>query len=223
MFLRQENFPFTRMLEDNWGDVLAEYRAIAAEGGMQAWPETQLYGAGWDTFGLYGFGHKRPANCQRCPKTTKLVEQIPGMVMAGFSRLAPGTHIQPHCGYDGWAQYVLRCHLGLLVNDQCALRVGPETRQWQAGKTLVFCDATEHEAWNRGQEERVVLLIDFRNPQFRWRLLNPDLTSEIEAYIRDQWHDLSLQEKAHFCGWRLLNFWRRRSRAKAAETPSTGK
>jgi aspartyl/asparaginyl beta-hydroxylase (cupin superfamily) len=208
VFERSDDFPFTRMLEENWRDVLAEYRAVAAE--MHAWPETQLYNRGWDTFGLYAFGNKRRANCERCPKTTALVERIPGLVMAGFSRLAPGTHISPHCGYGGWAQYVLRCHLGLIVNDGCALRVGPETRQWQEGKALVFCDATEHEAWNRGDDERVVLLLDFRNPKFRWRLLNPDLTAEIEDYIRNQWRDLSLREKGSYYLWRALNLWRKR-------------
>jgi len=58
-----------------------------------------------------------------------------------------------------------------------ALRAGNETRQWEAGKTLVFCDATGHEAWNLGATERVVLLLDFRNSGFRWRWLDPDLTS----------------------------------------------
>lgn len=212
MFQRTEDFPFMRMLEENWCDILAEYQATARAGGMHAWPETQLYNTGWDTFGLYAFGNKRHKNCARCPRTTRLIERIPGLVMAGFSRLAPGTHIEPHCGYDGWAQYVLRCHLGLLVNERCAIRVGPETRQWQAGKTLVFCDATEHEAWNHGPEPRVVLLLDFRNPRFRWKLLNPDLTAEIESYIRGQWSDLSLREKLSYGWWRLLNVGRPRSK-----------
>src|SRR5262249_61088692 len=77
VFERGGDYPFTRMLEENWRDVLAEYRAVAAE--MHAWPETQLYNRGWDTFGLYAFGNKRHANCQRCPKTTARVEPIPGL------------------------------------------------------------------------------------------------------------------------------------------------
>ena len=156
-----------------------------------------------------GLGHVRALRLRSqagglrgVPLTTQLVERIPGMVMAGFSRLAPGTHITPHKGYGGWAEFVLRCHLGLTVNDGCALRVGGETRQWQAGKTLVFCDAAEHEAWNAGDTERVVLLLDFRNPAFRWKLLNPDLTPEIEQYIRNQWSDLSAKEKLHYWLWR---------------------
>ena len=144
MFQRTDDYPFVSVLEESWREVLAEYHVVASD--MHAWPEKQYYDEGWDTFGLYAFGHKRPANCKRCPRTTELVERIPGMVMAGFSRLAPGAHIRPHCGYGGWAQYVLRCHLGLIVNDKCELRVGAETQRWQAGKTMIFCDASEHEA-----------------------------------------------------------------------------
>ncbi|HEX9278529.1 MAG TPA: aspartyl/asparaginyl beta-hydroxylase domain-containing protein [Casimicrobiaceae bacterium] len=214
MFRESDDFAFTRLLEHDWRDVLREYQAVAQD--LHAWPERTYYSGSWDTFGLYAFGHKRPANCARCPKTTALVEQIPGMVMAGFSRLAPGAHIKPHRGYDGWSQYVLRCHLGLAVNDKCALRVGEETRSWKSGKTLVFCDATEHEAWNFGDEERVVLLVDFRNPAFRWKLLDPDLTVDIEAFIRDQWSDLGMKEKAHYWAWRAMNWRRRQKRSGAA-------
>ena len=128
--------------------------------------------------------------------------------MAGFSRLAPGSHIKPHCGYEGWAQYVLRCHLALMVNDQCALRVGPETRSWQVGKTLVFCDATEHEAWNRGHQQRVVLLLDFRNPEFHWRLLNPIVTPELHSFIKQTWKEVCWREKMSYYVWRVINFWR---------------
>jgi beta-hydroxylase len=203
MFRRSDDFPFTRLLEESWRDVLDEYRNVAAQ--VDAWPETQYYEGDWGTFGLYAFGHRQASHCAACPRTTRLVEQIPGMVMAGFSRLAPGTHITPHKGYGGWAEFVLRCHLGLTVNDRCALRVGSETRQWQAGKTLVFCDAVEHEAWNSGDTERVVLLLDFRNPEFRRKLLNPDLTPEMEQYIRSQWRDLGVKQKLHYWLWRAMN------------------
>jgi hypothetical protein len=50
-----------------------------------------------------------------------------------------------------------------------------------------------------------VLLLDFRNPAFRWKLLNPDLTPEIEQYIKSQWDDLSAKEKLHYWLWRATN------------------
>jgi len=208
MFRPSQDFAFTSMLEANWQAILSEYQLVADAHKMHHWPEEQYYDGQWDTFGLYAFGSKRPHNCRLCPITTRLLEQIPGLQMAGFSRLAPGTHIKPHCGYDGWAQYVLRCHLALKVNEKCSLRVGPETRSWEAGKTLVFCDATEHEAWNHGSEERVVLLLDFRNTEFGWRMLNPILTPELHAFIKQTWSELSWREKLRYYGWRAYNGWR---------------
>lgn len=209
MYQNPDEHPCVRVLEENWQAILAEYQAIAANPEMHAWPEGKLYDGKWDTFGLYAFGMKQHANCERCPITTKVVEQIPGMVMAGFSRLAPGTHIKPHVGYGGWAQYVLRCHLGLIVPDGCEMRVGPETRSWKEGKVTIFCDATEHEVWNRGSTERVVLLLDFRNPQFKWRLLNPEITPDMADFIRNRWPHLSFKEKAGYLLWRLTNFWKK--------------
>ena len=209
MYQSTENSPATRILEDNWRDILAEYRAIASAPDMHAWPEGKLYDGRWDTYGLYAFGKKQYKNCERCPITTRLVEQIPGMVMAGFSRLAPGTHIKPHVGYGGWAQYVLRVHLGLIVNDRCEMRVGPETRQWREGTVTIFCDATEHEVWNRGDTERVVLLLDYRNPAFRWRLLNPQITPDMSNFIRQRWNDLTFGEKFGYVCWRAANCWRK--------------
>lgn len=209
MYLSSEPFPFLRPLEENWRTILAEYQAVATAPDMHAWPEVKLYDGRWDTYGLYAFGMKQHENCKRCPETTKLVEQVPGLVMAGFSRLAPNTHIKPHVGYGGWAQYVLRNHLGLIVPEGCEMRVGPETRTWTEGKVTVFCDATEHEVWNRGDKERVVLLFDFRNPEFRWRLLNPEMTPDMQTFIKQRWKQLSFKEKMGFRMWRLMNFWKK--------------
>ncbi|MEU6021840.1 aspartyl/asparaginyl beta-hydroxylase domain-containing protein [Micromonospora sp. NPDC047134] len=82
-------------------------------------------------------------------------------VAAGFSRMAPGTHIKPH---QGWVTTVYRAHLGLVVPPDCALRVGEETRQWREGETVVFDDTVTHEAWNYGNRDRIVLLFDFVRP-----------------------------------------------------------
>ncbi len=157
MFLDAAEFPFTATLEANWEAVRDELRALSKDAFM-AWPEKYLYGSGWEVFGLYAFGRKMNRNCHQCPETTHLVETIPGLATAGFSWLDPGAHIRPHMGY---VDTVLRCHLGLVVPEKCELRVGDEVRAWEEGKCLVFDDRTEHEAWNRSETVRVVLLIDF--------------------------------------------------------------
>jgi ornithine lipid ester-linked acyl 2-hydroxylase len=168
VFLDPSQFPFTALLEANWETVLRELERLP-KGSFMAWPDRYLYGRpeqheygkGWDVFGLYAFGRKLPRNCALCPETTRLVETIPGMTTAGFSWLEPGTHIKPHVGYTS---AVLRCHLGLVTPGDCGLRVGPEVKAWEPGKCMVFDDTTEHEAWNRSDTSRVVLIIDFTRP-----------------------------------------------------------
>ena len=152
-------FPFTAMLERNAPAILAELRELLNGDVFVPWPEQHLYGKGWDVFGFYLFERKIPENCAVCPRTAEAVEQVPGMTTAGFSRLAPGTHIRPHVGYT---DRVLRCHLGLIAPAGCRLRVGEEVRPWEAGQCLVFDDTLEHEAWNDADTDRVVLLLDFK-------------------------------------------------------------
>lgn len=118
----------------------------------------------WKTFFLYGYGYKSEKNCARCPETTRILEQIPGMMTAFFSILAPGKHIPDHEGpYNG----VLRCHLGLKIPEpktQCRIRVQDEIRHWEEGKAMIFDDTYNHEVWNDTQGERVVLFLDIIRP-----------------------------------------------------------
>ena len=160
-FYESAEFPFAAILETNWRTIFNELELIKGEYFIP-WSEKYLYKDGWSIFGLYGFGLKIEQNCKLCTETTKLVEQIPNLLTAGFSALAPGTHIAPHTGYpDG----VLRCHLGLIIPDNCAIRIGAETRTWQEGKCLIFNDTIEHEAWNRSDRNRIILLLDFKPSQ----------------------------------------------------------
>ncbi|MCS6960230.1 MAG: aspartyl/asparaginyl beta-hydroxylase domain-containing protein [Pseudanabaenaceae cyanobacterium SKYGB_i_bin29] len=162
MLKDKRDFPFTTDLEANWQIIRDEALAVKQERFL-AWPERHLYQEGWAVFGLIAFGVEIAGNTQLCPQTTALVREIPGLVTAGFSALRPGTHIAPHTGY---ADGVLRCHLGLVGCAGCSIRVGEEIRTWQEGKCLVFDDTTEHEVWHRGQETRIVLLLDFRYPYY---------------------------------------------------------
>ena len=130
-------------------------------------------GEQWKTLLLHGYGRPVPENCALCPRTDALVRRIPGMKTAMFSILAPGKHIPEHRGpYKG----VLRYHLGLIVPEPVAasaIRVGPDTRQWAEGASLVFDDSHPHEAWNGSGATRVVLFVDFLRPLPAWlSLLN---------------------------------------------------
>jgi beta-hydroxylase len=166
MFYSNNQFPFTKTLEQNWQVIRGELMRLK-DGQFLDWPEKHLYKEGWSVFGLYAWGVKLDKNCALCPETTRLVEQIPDLATAGFSHMKPDTHILPHTGVP---EGVLRCHLGLVVPENCALRVGDETRSWEEGKCMVFDDTVEHEAWNKSDKSRVVLLLDFKAPNL---VVNP--------------------------------------------------
>ena len=187
MFYDVQQFTFARALADSWLSIRDEMRLVAG-GEFKLWPEHSLYGdKGWETFGLYAFGQRQADGCSRCPRTEHALRKIPGLMMAGFSRLSPGTHINPHRGYEGYAGYVLRLHLGLEIPDGCALRVESETRTWREGECLVFDDSFEHEAWNKSSLPRTVLLIDFLNPlRKRPLVLNPKFTPELIDFIENE-------------------------------------
>jgi beta-hydroxylase len=199
-------YPFAAELEGNWRIIRDEMIALRSTEFM-AWPEKSLYGeTGWSTFGLYAFGQKQAANCALCPRTASFVESVPGLATAGFSRLAPGAHIKPHVGYDEYSRYVLRLHLALETNPDCALRVADKTRIWEEGRALIFCDAVEHEAWNRGQTTRTVLLLDFKNPRYRFRILNPSLSVEFAEFVEKvRWPEMSFRERVHWRLWKLIH------------------
>ena len=62
----------------------------------------------------------------------------------------------------------MRYHLGLIVPDapveRVGIRVGDVTVGWIEGRSLVFDDTYEHEAWNDTDETRVVLFVDVVRP-----------------------------------------------------------
>jgi len=158
MFEQASNYPFLADLKRNWQLIRGELLALSKSYFIE-WPERDIYNGNWTVFGLYKFGEKVDQHCALCPITTKLIEQVPGMVMAGFSSMAPGTHITPH---EGYTDQILRYHLGLITPENCAFRVGKETRAWAEGEDFVFDDTLEHEAWNRSKSTRVILLLDFK-------------------------------------------------------------
>ncbi len=121
------------------------------------------WGAAW----LWKDGAVAAGMDRLCPATLAALELAPRPVIpnrapiALFSRLMPGTHIQPH---HGLLNTRLICHLPLIVPDGCGLRVGAETRSWREGELLIFDDSFEHEAWNRGSSDRTVLLFEIWRP-----------------------------------------------------------
>lgn len=122
----------------------------------------------WGAHFLWEDGAVVPDHAAMAPATMRALELAPIPViaqrspMALYSLLRPGTHIRPH---HGMLNTRLICHLPLITNDQCGLRVGNETRSWQPGRLMIFDDSIEHEAWNRGDATRIILLFEIWRPE----------------------------------------------------------
>ena len=195
-FIDASELPWTKDLETNWRVIRQELDEIIKHAAQlpsfQDISPDQAYNISkdslWKTYFLYGYGIKTTENCLRCPETTRLIEQIPGMKTAFFSILLPGKHIPEHRGpYKG----VVRCLLGLKIpepKEKCRLRVADEIRHWEEGKAMIFDDSFPHEAWNETEGIRVVLFLDVLRPlRFPLSLINNLLLKAIAAspFVRD--------------------------------------
>jgi hypothetical protein len=122
----------------------------------------------WSALFLAENGKQFDAAIARCPRTWETVQAAPLAFIRGgsptvmFSLLRPGTRIPAHTGTHNTR---LTCHLPLIVPPGCGFRVGNEVREWQVGKLLVFDDTIEHEAWNEGAADRVILIFDIWRPE----------------------------------------------------------
>ena len=122
----------------------------------------------WSSYHLIRDGEELPEHTRYCPATLAALQQVPLVDIPNhapelfFSILQPGTHIPPHYGLSN---YKLAVHLPLVIPPDCAIRVGDETHHWQQGKVVVFDDSFEHEAWNRSEQMRAVLIFEVWHPQ----------------------------------------------------------
>jgi aspartate beta-hydroxylase len=121
----------------------------------------------WDAFFFYNHGVRFDANHERCPRTSALLESIELCRVARqapeilFSLIRPQSTILPHYGVTNTR---LVFHLPLIVPPDCALNVGGVEHRWREGEPILFDDTFEHEAWNRSDQPRLILLMDCWNP-----------------------------------------------------------
>lgn len=122
----------------------------------------------WDALFFYRHGERYDANHALCPRTSSVIDSIPLCRVnqqapeVCFSVLRPGSTIMPHHGVTN-SRLVM--HLPLVVPPDCALNiVGVGEHHWREGQLMMFDDTYQHEAWNRSDQPRVILLMDCWNP-----------------------------------------------------------
>lgn len=179
-FFDREHFPWLDELEGATATIRAELESILAHPEPGLTPYISLppgvpankwsaldKSLDWGAFHLWKEGERFDGACARAPRTAALVESLPICRIEGrspnvfFSILKAGSHIPAHTGVTNVRSVV---HLPLIVPEGCEFRVGGETRSWIEGQAFAFDDTIEHEAWNRSDRDRAVLIIDVWNP-----------------------------------------------------------
>jgi aspartate beta-hydroxylase len=179
-FFDRAFFPWFTQLEARVPDIRAEALALLADARNDLTPYVRLDpgtpdnkwsaldgSLDWAACFLWEYGNRNDAICERCPATAAALDAVPQNRVPGkapsafFSILKPGAHIPPHTGVTN-ARAII--HLPLVVPPGCGFRVGGETREWLEGEAFAFDDTIEHEAWNRSDKPRIILILDVWNP-----------------------------------------------------------
>jgi len=179
-FFERKHFPWLSQLEARTAEIRAELEGLLAECGAGFAPYVAMEPGtptnkwtpldrkmDWGALHLWRDGKRIEEACARAPKTAAAVESLPLSDLPGrtptvfFSLLQPGAHLPAHTGVSNVRTII---HLPLIVPPGCGFRVGGETREWVEGEAWAFDDTIEHEAWNRSDRPRAILIFDVWNP-----------------------------------------------------------
>lgn len=164
------HFPIATMLEDHWEQIRDEFDAFirnhAEDTGFVDAEAPSIWDGSWQQLFLYLNGRPRPY-LKHFPLVEKLLQpffselDVP-MSGISFSRLSPGTIIDPHFGTHNAR---LRVHLPIHESPGAVLRVGDEELEWKKGQCLVFDDSFSHSVRHDGDQDRIVLILDIWHPE----------------------------------------------------------
>lgn len=158
-------FPELAPLKENWkairDEILEFEKKNGVLSGMSSLSHAETYGGNWTLIYLMSFSriiHKNKANF---PFISSIIDKIPNIVFTAISILPPHTEIAPHFGDTNG---IIRTHLGLIIPapyPTIAIKVGEEERGWKEGELLCFINVQKHSVWNRSNERRYLLMVDF--------------------------------------------------------------
>jgi len=169
-YYNNSDFPWVKLLEDNFEvikDEVQDYIKIN-EKKIKPYFNNSLVTKtkSWKTFAFFFWQWRVNKNINQCPKTNKILNEIPHIVSASVSIMEPGVQIKPH---RGDTNAVVRSHLAIEAPvglPDCGFEVNEQKIGWIEGKVFLFNDAAKHTAWNHSDKRRYVLLMDVMRPEY---------------------------------------------------------
>jgi hypothetical protein len=194
----REAFAWVTDLEAAFPAMRREYEAGVLSGvaaapyvpaGARA-PEWQRLSGSLDWAAIHLYQDARETSAAaRFPETVRALGSVQLVRIDGtpmevfFSRLKAGAHIPSHHGLTNTRVTV---HLPLVVPPHCAIRVAQGVHEWREGRIFAFDDSFEHEAWNRSDTDRVVLIFEAHHPDLSAR--ERDAVEHVYD-VRQKWLD----------------------------------
>jgi hypothetical protein len=114
---------------------------------------------------IYGY-NKWSKYAKKFPTTVNLLNEIKNVITCCFLKLSKNSRLDKHYGYNPSSNYILRNHLGLKIPDNCGLWVNGEIKYHKENSWITFDDSKLHTAFNNSNEERYILLIDMKRPEY---------------------------------------------------------
>ncbi|KAG8458556.1 hypothetical protein KFE25_003091 [Diacronema lutheri] len=167
---------WAKKLEQEWTVVRDELAAaLADEGALEAqgnnvWAgaknqtSASAYGQDWKTLALCDRTVWDETNAALFPRTCELLHRakVP-LLEAFFAKMPPRSTIGPH---SDMCNFALTAHLGVDVPEgECSLTVGDGTREWRNGGAMLFDTSILHEAENRADRTRYILMMRVYHPE----------------------------------------------------------
>jgi ornithine lipid ester-linked acyl 2-hydroxylase len=165
-FYEADQFSWTKKIAGNYKVIQAELDEYLKKQNLITYFNSTMVEkeSTWKTISMKWWGLEVYRHQKWFKETTKLINEIPGIVSASFNLLEAGSTIKAH---HGDTNGIYRCHLGLAVPEgDCGFRVEDEKRKWKDGDWLIFVDALNHEAWNKTNQKRLIMVIDVVRPEF---------------------------------------------------------
>ncbi len=161
-------YPSLEVFKEKKDVVIAEAKKVMEMPWFE-WPEKGLYMAKdkWDVFPFVAFTTWFDKTSDLCPETKKMLQAIPGIQTALYSRLSPGTTLVPHIGWGDLSNTILRCHFGIVAPPDSGMWVDGEFQQQKEADWIVFDDSKLHSGYNSSKDQfKVVLLVDITRPNW---------------------------------------------------------
>lgn len=168
-YLDRRDFPELDRFREHWRELRDEALALRAQGHIQAavGPTDASFNSffkeGWTRFYLTWYGAPLPSAAQLCPRTLALVQSLPSIRAAMFTRLPAGAKLNPH--RDPFAGS-LRYHLGLSTpnSERCRIHVDGDPYVWHDGEDVLFDETFVHWAENASDQDRIIFFCDVERP-----------------------------------------------------------